>query len=49
LTTSAIPDEDGEWLMKRTDQVLARLGVDSGLAADRRVDHGEQRGGHMHD
>ena len=31
------------------DQVLAALGVDAGLAADRRVDHAGQRGRHLHD
>ena len=30
--------------MERADQVLARVGVDPGLAADGRVDHAEQRG-----
>jgi hypothetical protein len=34
--------------MERADQVLAGRGVDAGLAADRRVDHAEQRGGHRH-
>ena len=42
-------DEHGGRLMERTDQVLARIGVDSGLAADRGVDHAEQGGGHVHD
>ena len=42
-------DQDGERLMKGTDQVLAGVGVDAGLAADGRVDHAEQRGRHMHD
>ena len=35
--------------MERTDQVLARTGVDAGLTADRGVDHAQQRGRHMHD
>ena len=35
--------------MKRTDQVLAGIGVDSGLTADRGVDHAEQGGGHVDD
>ncbi len=35
--------------MKGADQVLAGVGVDAGLAADRRVDHRQQRGRHVHD
>ena len=36
-------------LVERADQVLSRVGVDAGLAADRGVDHAQQRGGHVHD
>ena len=35
--------------MEGADQVLALLGVDPGLAADRRIDLGEERGRHLHD
>ena len=41
--------EDARRLVERADQVLARGGVDAGLAADGRVDHGQQRGGHLVD
>jgi hypothetical protein len=30
-----------------SDQVLARIDIDSGLTADRRVHHPQQRGGHV--
>ena len=36
-------------LVEGADEVLARAGVDAGLAADRGVDHAEQRGRHVHD
>ena len=36
-------------LVERADQVLALGRVDPGLAADRGVDHAEQRGRHVHD
>ena len=36
-------------LMERADEVLALGQVHTGLAADRAVDHREQRGGHLHD
>ena len=42
-------DQDGCGLVERADQILARVGVDAGLAADGRVHHGQQRGGHVHD
>ena len=42
-------DEHGGRLVERADQVLARVGVDAGLAADRRIHHAEQSGGHVHD
>ena len=42
-------DEHRERLMEGADQVLACIGVDAGLAADRGVHHGEQRGRHVHD
>src|SRR3546814_6367252 len=35
--------------LEGADQVLAGVGVDPGLAADRGVDHGQQCGGHVHD
>src|SRR5512139_719764 len=35
-------------LMKGTDEILALQGVDTGLAADGRVDLREQGGGHLH-
>ena len=35
--------------VERADEVLALVGVEAGLAADRRVDHGEQRRRHLHD
>ena len=35
--------------MERTHEVLALRQVDAGLAADRAVDHREQRGGRLHD
>ena len=35
-------------LIERADQVLALAGVDRGLAADRRIDLGQQRGRHLH-
>ena len=34
--------------MEGTDQVLAARMVHTGLAADRRIDHGQQGGGHLH-
>ncbi len=34
--------------MKCADEILAGLGVDTGLSADRGIDHGQQRGGHVH-
>jgi hypothetical protein len=55
LTTSAIPatssfgqvHQHGARLVEDADQVLAGLGVDTGLAADGRVDHPEQGGRHV--
>ena len=41
--------EDGSGLMKGANQILAAGMVDAGLAADRRVDLREQRGGHLHE
>ena len=35
--------------MERADEVLALGQVHAGLAADRAVDHREQRGRHLHD
>ncbi len=35
--------------MEGADQILALLGVDPGLAADRRIDLGQQGGRHLHD
>ena len=40
--------DDRQGLMKRTDQILAARVIDSGLAADRRVDLREQRRGDLH-
>ncbi len=40
--------QHGRRLMERADQILARLGVDRRLAADRGVDHRQQRGRHVH-
>ena len=34
--------------MERADQILAVLGIDGGLAADRGIDLRQQRGGHLH-
>ena len=34
--------------MEGADQILAVAGIDRGLAADRRIDLGEQRGRHLH-
>ena len=42
-------DEHGRRLVERADQVLAGGGVDAGLPAHGRVDHGQQRGGDVHD
>src|SRR5207244_4242519 len=42
-------DEHRARLVERTHEVLALRQVDAGLAADRAVDHREQRGGHLHD
>ena len=39
--------QHGRRLMERADQVLARLGVDRGLAADGGIDHGQQGGRHV--
>ncbi len=36
-------------LVERADQILARRGVDRGLAADRTVDLRQQRGGQLHE
>ena len=36
------------WLVEAAHQVLALSSVDAGLAADRGVDHSQQRSGHMH-
>ena len=41
--------EHGGRRMERADEVLPRGGVHARLAADRGVDHGEQRGGALHD
>ena len=41
--------EHGERLMERADEVLAFGQVHAGLAADRGVDHRQQRGRHLHD
>ncbi len=41
--------EHGARLVERTDEVLALGQVHAGLAADRAVDHREQRGRHLHD
>jgi hypothetical protein len=35
--------------MERADQVLAEPVIDAGLAADARIDLGQQRGRHLHD
>ena len=35
--------------MERADEILAARRVDAGLAADRGVDHREQRRRHLHD
>ena len=40
--------EHGERLPEGAHQVLALRQVHAGLAADRRVDHAEERGGHVH-
>ena len=42
-------DDDGRRVMKRADEVLANGRIDGGFAADRGVNHGEQRGRHLHD
>ena len=39
--------QDEAWLIERPDHVLAQRMVDTGLAADRRVDLGEQRRGNL--
>src|ERR1019366_474474 len=41
--------DDGARLVERADEVLADGMVEAGLAADRRVDHGEQRGRHLNE
>ena len=41
--------EDRDRLMERADQVLADGVIDAGLAADRRVDHGQQRRGDLNE
>ncbi len=42
-------DEHRRGLVEGADEVLARVGVDPGLAADGGVDHGQQRGRDVHD
>lgn len=39
---------DKKRLAKGSDQILPCLKVDCGLSSDRRIDHGEQRGGNLH-
>ena len=41
--------EHGRGLMKRANEILAAGMIDAGLAADRRVHLGEQRGWHLHE
>ena len=41
--------EHADRLVERADEVLALGQVHAGLAADRAVDHRQQRGGHLHD
>src|SRR3546814_1830525 len=40
-------DQHQRRLMEGSDQILARRSVDRGLAADRRIDLREERGGHL--
>ena len=48
LQRGEVGDHRGR-LVERADHVLAGVGVDAGLAADRGVDHAEQRGRHLDD
>ena len=42
-------DQDQRGLVEAADQIFARAGVDRGLAADRRIDLGQQGGGQLHE
>ncbi len=48
LEQGQVADDPGG-LVEGADEVLAGAGVDPGLAADRGVDHGQQRGRHVDD